>query len=261
MSFLSVVKVELIKLYHKRITLLLLLFFIPSILFGAGMAFGFSFFVSDGGGGGVDAVGKSMSGIRFAVNMLEQSKYIIFLVIIILAAVSLSGELENGQIKSEITRVCSRCRIFAAKYTALLVIVYGIIAAVILWSLLIYMFFVNNTSFASGRLYDEFLWNHISYVLFVMLGIAFSMAVTFFLGTMLKTFPCFAISYIFWFMSLYSDFIKKLKLLFPCNMPAYLLENAGSGFNSLPYGVLYFCYCVCFIICGCVIFKARDIKF
>ena len=103
MSFLSVTKVEFTKLLRKRISLLLLLFFMPAVLFGIGMLLGLSFFVSDGGGGGVDAVEKSLSGIGFAVTIMEQSKYIIFLVIIILTAFTLSGELENGQIKSEIS--------------------------------------------------------------------------------------------------------------------------------------------------------------
>ncbi len=58
MSFINVMKVELVKLYHKRISMLLLLFFVPAVLFGAGMGFGLSFFVADGGGSGVEAVGK-----------------------------------------------------------------------------------------------------------------------------------------------------------------------------------------------------------
>ena len=119
MSFLSVTKVEFTKLLRKRISLLLLLFFMPAVLFGIGMLLGLSFFVSDGGGGGVDAVEKSLSGIGFAVTIMEQSKYIISLVIIILAAFTLSGELENGQIKSEIIRICSRSKIVVAKYVAL----------------------------------------------------------------------------------------------------------------------------------------------
>ena len=74
MSFLSVIKVEFIKLLRKRISLLLLLFFVPAVLFGIGMLLGLSFFVSDGGGGGVDAVEKSLSGIGFAVTIMEQSR-------------------------------------------------------------------------------------------------------------------------------------------------------------------------------------------
>ena len=127
MSFLSVTKVEFTKLLRKRISLLLLLFFMPAVLFGIGMLLGLSFFVSDGGGGGVDAVEKSLSGIGFAVTIMEQSKYIIFLVIIILAAFTLSGELENGQIKSEIIRICSRSKIVVAKYVALSMLILGAI--------------------------------------------------------------------------------------------------------------------------------------
>ena len=120
MSLASVVKVELVKLSRKKTTRLLLLLFAPSVLFGVGMSLGLSFFVSDGAGGGVDAVGGAMAGLGFAVSMMEQSDFILFLVAIILASLSLSGELENGQIKSEIIRVCGRWKIVLAKYIALL---------------------------------------------------------------------------------------------------------------------------------------------
>jgi len=260
MSFISVVKVELIKLYHKRISLLLFLFFVPAVLFGGGMALGLSFFVSDGGNGGVNAVGASLTGMGFAVNMLEQSKYIIFLVIIILAATSMAGELENGQIKSEIMKICSRSKIIIAKYVALFLLVCGVILVSLLWSLFIYVLCVRENVLASGFMYDELLMEQIGYVLFTMLGVALAMAVTFLFGTKLKTFPCFAVSYIFWFISLYSDFIEKVKLLIPYNMPNYLLENIKAEFNSIPYAGLYVGYCLSFLVCACLIFKLSDIK-
>lgn len=260
MSFFSVVKVELLKLYHKKTSLLLLLLLVPSVLFGIGMACGLSFFVSDGGSGGVDAIDSSLSAIGFAVNMMEQSKYVLFLVIIILAALSFSGELENGQIKSEIIRICGRSKILLAKYTALLMLVYGAVFITYVWSLLIYAILVSRTDFASGLFCDEFIFSQIGYTLFVMIGIASAMAVTFFLGTKLKTFPCFAISYILWFVSLYTDFIGKLKLLIPYNMPTYILEDAQAQFNSVPYGVLYMGYSMIFLILACVIFKRSDVK-
>ena len=179
MSFFSVVKVEFVKLLRKRISFLLLLFFAPAILFGVGMSLGLSFFVADGGGGGVDAVAKSLSGIGFAVNMMEQSKYIVFLVIIILAAFSLSSELENGQIKSELIRVCSRSKIVSAKYLALFLLITGTFLLSLLWQLLIYAVLVSKTEFASGMLFDELLWAQIGYIGFTLLGIGNGLAVTF----------------------------------------------------------------------------------
>ncbi|WP_310604760.1 hypothetical protein [Anaerosporobacter sp.] len=259
MSFLAVVKVELAKLYHKKLSLLLLLFLIPAILFGVGMSMGLSFFVSDGSSG-VNAVEMSLSGMGFAVDMLEQSKYIIFLVIIILAAFSLAGELENGQIKSEIIRICNRRKILIAKFVALLILVYGVIILSLLWSLLIYAVFVRNTKFASGVLYDGLIAVHMRYVGFMILGIATAIATTFLLGTKIKTFPCFAMSYIVWFASLYTDFIEKVKLLIPYNMPGVVLENVEMIRNTLPYACLYVSYLVLFLGVSCVIFGKNDIK-
>ena len=260
MSFFLVLKAEFVKLMHKRISLLLLLLFVPTILFGVGMSLGFSFFVSDGGGGGVEAVGSSLSGIGFAVNMMEQSKYIIFLVIIILAASSLSGELENGQIKSEIIRVCSRIKILTAKFVSLLIVVYGAILFSLLWSLLIYAMFVSRTEYASGLLFDELVLAHIGYIFFMILGVSTAISVTFLFGVKLKMFPCFAISYIVWFASLYTDFMGNIKLLIPYNMPNHFLVNSDKVEDIFMYILLYIGYCMMFQIVSCIILKKIDIK-
>ena len=260
MSFLLVLKAEFAKLMHKRISLLLLLLFVPAVLFGVGMLSGISFFVSDGGGGGVEAVGSSLSGLGFAVNMMEQSKYIIFLVVIILSASTLSGELENGQIKSEIIRVCSRGKIVIAKFVSLIIVVYAAILLSLLWSLLIYALFVSGTEYASGLLFDELVLAHSGYILFMILGVGTAMSVTFLLGVKLKMFPCFAVSYIVWFASLYTDFMGKVKLLIPYNMPNYFLENQHKLGNAFMYILLYVAYCLAFQIVSCIVLKKSDIK-
>lgn len=260
MSFLSVIKVEFIKLLRKRISLLLLLFFVPAVLFGIGMLLGLSFFVSDGGGGGVDAVEKSLSGIGFAVTIMEQSKYINSLISIILAAFTLSGELENGQIKSEIIRICSRSKIVAAKYVALFILILGAILLSLIWSLLIYAMFVSKTEFANGLLFDRLAQTQIGYIAFTILGIATELAVTFLLGVKLKTFPCFAISYIVWFASLYTDFMGKIKLLIPYNMPNHYLEHTGAAENGFAYAALYISYCLVFLTFSTVILRGSEIK-
>lgn len=260
MLFLSIVKVEFMKLVRKRISFLLMLFFVPAILFGIGMRLGLSFFVSDGGGGGVDAVGKSLSGMGFAVNMMEQSKYIMFLVIIILAAFTLSGELENGQIKSEIIRICSRSKIVIAKYIALFMLILGSVLLSLLWSLLIYKVFVSKTDFANGLLFDGLIQAQIGYVGFTILGIGTGLAVTFLFSVKLNTFACFAVSYIVWFASLYTDFMGKVKLLIPYNMPNYYLENIGVAVNCFAYAALYISYCLAFLTLSVIILQASEIK-
>ncbi len=259
MSFFEIVRVELIKLLKKRISLLLLLFLVPSVLFGVGMSLGLSFFVSDGDTG-VEAVGESLSGFGFAVNMLEQGKFVIFLVVIILAAYMLSGELENGQLKQEIIRICGRKRIVTAKYIALLLLVFAGIITNLLWSLFIYGIFVGGTNFGNGQLYDEFIVTHMGYVFFSLLGIGVVVGVTFLFGTRLKTFPCFAVSYIVWFASLYTEFSERIKLLIPYNMPNFILENAGVGINYGKYVGVYAGYCIVFVLASGVIIRASDIK-
>lgn len=260
MSFFLVFKAEFAKLIYKRSSLLLLLLFIPTILFGVGMSLGLSFFVSDGSGGGVEAVGTSLSGIAFAVNMMEQSKYIIFLVIIILAASTLSGELENGQMKSEIIRICSRAKIITAKFFSLLSVVYGAFLLSLLWSLLIYAVFVSKTEYASGLLVDELVSAHIGYIFFMILGISVTISVTFLFGVKLKMFPCFASSYIIWFASLYTDFMGNIKLLIPYNMPNYFWESVGNVDDVFWYVLLYIGYCIVFQIVSCIVLNKIDIR-
>lgn len=257
MSLASVVKVELVKLSRKKTTRLLLLLFAPSVLFGVGMSLGLSFFVSDGAGGGVDAVGGAMAGLGFAVSMMEQSDFILFLVAIILASLSLSGELENGQIKSQIIRVCGRWKIVLAKYIALLSCILGTLLLSILWSILIYALLLRGTGFASGLLFDSMSPAQLGYILFTALGIATVTAFTFLLGTRMKSFPGFSISYILWFASLYTDFMGKVKYLIPYNMPGHILETADIPW---PYALLYVGYVILLLTVSSVLFAKRDIQ-
>jgi ABC-type transport system involved in multi-copper enzyme maturation permease subunit len=260
MPFLSVVKIELVKLYHKRTTLLLLLLFLVPALFGIGMAAGLSFFVSDGSDGGVVAVANGLSGMGFTVDMLGQSKYILFLVVIILAAISFSSELENGQMKSAVTRICSRVKILTAKYMALLIVVSLTLLLFVFWSLLLYMALVIRTSYASGQIFDRQLSSQIGYLLFQWLAAAVMIGVTFLMGVKLKTFPCFAISYIIWFASLYSDFMENIKLLFPNNMPDFVLKNAADIQFALSYAAVYTGYCFVLLLLTAALFRRMDIK-
>ncbi len=260
MPFLSVVKIELLKLYHKRTTLLLLLLFLVPALFGVGMAAGLSFFVSDGSDGGVDAVANSLSGMGFTVDMLGQSKYILFLVVIILAAISFSGELENGQMKSAVTRICSRIKILTAKYTALLIVVSMTLLLFVFWSLLLYVLLVIRTSYASGQIFDRQLLSQIEYLLFQWFAVAVMIGFTFLTGAKLKTFPCFAISYIVWFASLYSDFMENIRLMFPNNMPDFVLKNTTDITFALFYAAVYMGYCLVLSLLTAVLFRRMDIK-
>lgn len=259
-SFLLVLKAELAKIAYKRISLLLLLLFAPSLLFGIGMSLGLSFLASDGGGGSVEVVESALSAVGFAVNMMEQGKYIIFLVVIILAASSLAGEVENGQIKNEILLVCSRTKIMIAKHVALVSVVSVAVLFSVLWSVLIYVVFVDGTEYANGLIFDALLPVHMGYIFFVIVGIGTVVSVTFLLGVKLKLFSCFAVSYIVWFASLYTDFMGKIKLFIPYNMPNAFLEQAGNAEWYQGYIFLYIGYCIMLQIVSCIIFNKAEIK-
>lgn len=257
MSLFSIIQVELGKLLHKKTTLLSALNFVIPLLFGIGMISGFSFFVGEG----VDAVSQELSAMDFTVNMFGQSKYLLFFVAIILAAISVASEIENGQMKSEVIRVCSRAKILLAKYFALLIILGAVMLLFIIWCLAIYtVMLLVNSPYASGAFFGQILREQIYYIILMFIGIAVAVSATMLLGLKLKTFPCFAISYIGWFISLYSDFFGSLKLFIPYNLPDYALEQAGNAVSLLPYTGLFLGYCGVLIALAVVLFQRMDIK-
>jgi len=260
MSLFSNIKIELIKLYHKKSSLLLLLLLALPLFFGIGMMFGASFFVSDGSEGGVDAVSSGLSAIEFSANMLGQAKYVLFLVVIILAAISFAGEIENGQIKSEITRICARWKILLSKYFALIIVTALALIVFLLWTILIYYSMLRGSAYSNGTFWGAYGAAQIKYMVFMFIGAAVSIASTFILGLKLKTFPCFALSYILWFVSLYTDFFEQIKMLIPINIPDVILERASEGFSTLPYTGLFLAYCLVILILSAFIFERMDIR-
>lgn len=257
MSLFSVVKLELLKLLYRKTTLLSALNFANPLIFGIGMIFGLSFLVVED----VYAVSRGLSAMDFTVEMLGQTKYLMFFVAIILAAISVASELENGQMKLGVIRICSRSKILIAKYLALLFVLGSLLLLFILWSLMIYLFMlICNSPFANGNFFSGILREQIYFIFFTFVGVAISVAATILFGLKLKTFPCFAVSYITWFTSLYSDFFKGLRLFIPNNLPDYALEQAGNAVNFLPYAALFTVYCVVMIAVSVVIFQRMDIK-
>jgi len=97
-------------------------------------------------------------------------------------------------------------------------------------------------------------------MVFMFIGAAVSIASTFILGLKLKTFPCFALSYILWFVSLYTDFFEQIKMLIPINIPDVILERASEGFSTLPYTGLFLAYCLVILILSAFIFERMDIR-
>ena len=259
MAFFLIVKIELTKLLYKKTSLLLLINFLLPLIYGIGAALGASFIVTDGGTGSIDVVANGLTAMGFTVNMLGQIKYILFMVVIILSAISLAGELENGQIKSEIIRVCSRPKILLAKYISLLVAMLIVFILFIVWSLGIYYLLLSSSPYANGVFSDGQLPVQLQNIIFSFIGVAVASSITIALGLKLKVFACFAISYIMWFVSLYSDFFGNIKRLIPYNWPDYVLETPN-GTNALLYGGLFVGYCIVILALSAFVFRRMDIK-
>lgn len=255
MSFYSVLAVEITKLFKKKSTLLLLLNFIIPLLYGIGAFAGASFIIVDD----VEAVATGLSAMEFSVNMLGNVKYILFMTVIILAAVSFSGELENGQMKSAILRICSRTRILLAKYLSLLLFALVSLLLFIAWALVVYYTLFVHSAYASGLFSGEALADQLYYMLFTYIGMAVVSAFTILLGTKGRVFFSFALSYILWFASLYSDFFSGIKLYITYNWPDHIIETQDSA-QAMPYACTFAGYCVALIIMSVIIFRRKDIK-
>lgn len=256
MSYISLVKVELIKLLHKRTTLLVFLNFLIPLFFGIGMLCGLTFYVAED----VYAVSSGLSALGFTVDMLGKSKYILYFVAIIISAISFAGELEKGQMKSEVLRICSRFKILIAKYTALLIALAIMVILFVLWSMIVYYLLLRNGAYSSGEFTGPFVREQLYSLLFTFLGTAVATAITILLGVKLKMFSCFTIAYIIWFVGLYTDFFGRLRLLIPYNLPEYTLEQAGQAMSFMPYVLLFIAYCCVLIAVSVIVFQRMDIK-
>jgi len=256
----TTLKMELYKLFKKKTTYLLCINYLVPIIFGIGMFAQVSFLVSDGTDSFDIISTQGISGLEFINNMMTQAHYITVFILVVISSLAFSGEVECKQIDLYVVRICNRGKIILAKFLALtfLQVLYYMIFSII--SLVIYIFFVNQSKYGNGMIYDS---NHMQYILSFLirfLGVMSITALNIFIGMKTKSFPCFAATYIIWFITKYINFFDNIKLFIPDNFAEYILSNKANDFQIVLYAGLFLIYTILSLIISIISFTKKDLK-
>lgn len=259
MGFCRILKLDIYKLVKKKTTYLLFLTLLIPLIFGVGMSAQVSFLVNDGGNSFDVISDKGISALQFTANMLSQSTYVVYLIVIIIASMAVANELETGQIRLYIVRICTRPKMVISKILSLFLLIAGYMVIYSLFSIVIYYLFVSGTKYGNGALASDSL-NSVLYLLVTFVGIIVVTGITVLLGMVLKTFHCFAVAYLVWFVAKYLSFFDKFKLVAPDNCADVIMANGISTTELLKWLVIYLVYIVVSLLVACYVFTHKDIK-
>ncbi len=242
MGLSQIFKIEVFKLSRKKTTLLLLCFNIMPVFYAIGMKLGILYVVNDGQNDISIMSTTDTSLFDFFSNMWSMSLYIIYFCVIVIASVSLANEREHGHFGIESIRICSRFKMIIIKFFALAF--YIIIATLIFLVVctLSYYILVRGTTYYNGLILGNNYIKVAGYFMLSLLAIFFMNALTMLLGTYLKTFSCFAISYLVWIILKYVAFWDIIKLFIPDSMAEETLKYGIRLSDASRYMVVIFLY-------------------
>lgn len=259
MYFRKILLLELFKLMKKKTTYLLLITLFVPLIFGIGMSAQISFLVTDGGSS-IDVISDTrISALQFTANMLSQSTYIVYLIIIIIVSMVVANEFEVGQIRLYAVRIGNRFGMVLAKVLSLVILTMVYIVIYSLTSIGIYYLLVAESKYGNG----EFLsggQQSVLYLVVTTVGIIVMVAITLLLGMFLKTFSCFAVSYLIWFGSKYLGFFDKIKLFAPDQCADVILARGMENSEILLCLGIYTVYIIATVLGACYIMKHKDMK-
>lgn len=259
MQFIRVLRMDLYKLMKKKTTYLLLLTLLVPLIFGYGMFAQISFLVTDGGSSFDVISDQGISALQFTADMLSQSTYIVYLIVIIIASMAVANEFEMGQIRLYAVRICKRSKMVLSKIVSLAILMFGYMGIYCLFSIGVYYIFVAGSKYGNGKLLPQEC-NAVLYLLVTLAGMMVVVALTVLLGSFLKTFQCFAAAYLIWFVSKYLSFFDRLKLAAPDNCADVILADGLKGTKILFWLGIYFFYMISAAAGACYIFNRKDIK-
>lgn len=248
MSIFQIGKLELYKLSKKKTTLLLLGFNIMPILYAIGMKLGILYAVSNGEQEVSIISTTNTSLFDFVSNMWSMSLYIIYFVVIVIAAVSLANERELGQLGMESIRVCSRVKMVLMKYVAMIFFTLGATGIFFIICSISYFILVRGTSYYNGEIFGSNYVQIIHYFMISLLAIFFMIALTMVLGSYLKTFSCFALSYLLWIILKYVSFWERIKLYIPDSMADTVLTQSFTAGEMSKYILIFIFYCMALLV-------------
>ncbi len=227
---------ELYKLFKKKIVWLLLIVSLLPFLYASAMYFNLSFI-------SINA--------KETFNCIDYA-YVMWNLIIILGLPTImylligsntvSSELEGGQIRMLLTRVCSRKKLLAYKFLAVSTLVAMFCIICFFTSTAAYYLFVAKTSYGNGMFLSKDTLAIISSVLLSNLEILFLIALTFLFGIRMKSYSTFLVTLgIFIVLKIFGN-VPYLKVI----MPGYI--SSFSNFSDLSSGSLLLKFAIYFIL-------------
>jgi len=161
MRFYQIYKIEMFKLMKKRVTWVLLICLVLPLFYGVSIVGNASHIMVQGE---FDAL--TFASINWNMLTMTGVPEILFALI---AANTLASELEKGQLRQLVIKVCNRQRLVIAKATALISLMFLSYIIYCLFSIAIYYIFIVQTPLGTG----EFLGDGIYSIQFVLMDLIY----------------------------------------------------------------------------------------
>lgn len=255
MKFSSLIKVEFIKLLHKRLTYVIFgILFIP-------VFYTFSVVTN------AQLLEMMSSGaLDFALaqwDLLGMTG--LFQILFSLITVGMfSSEIEKKQLHLQVFKICSRKRLVYAKASVLLMFMVACYIIYILFSLSCYYLFVVHTPYGTGEFIGEGLRQ--LGLTFIVAGLLPLMDVLIIMGTVFlfslryKTGICFMLAIGTSTLLIFMQFFPGVKYLVPAYVGRLLSYNQLSPLTAAMLCLVYFTFTVVCIILTANKFERMDLK-
>lgn len=264
MSLFQIYKMELYKMSKRKSSIILLIPSMLAVLIAFGMKSGF---VQMNAAGRTAAVSISCMDYTSLIFSMMADLDIIGILIIIIAAFELSGEIERGQIKIELLRIGRRSKIILCKYLA---VITAVICAVAIFTVIVmctYYLLVSNSKYGNG-IFSSTIKGVTDTAIFMsitckMVDYFFIISIAYLTGIFFSPFITFVITLIMMYAENYMANITSFKFMH--YMPSYMSSQIMSGKQFTDGHMTAFAACAILLISVIIgltmmIFKRQDIK-
>lgn len=231
MSLRQIYKIERFKLFKKRVTLILLVCYILPLFYGVSI-------ISNSSNVNVQGEFGVMMFTSVNWNMLAMTGVpeVFFCLI---AAHYFAAELEQGQMRTLIVRVCNRKQMIAAKALSFITLMLLFYITFILFSIVIYYLFIVHTHLASGQIWDETYFRVVLTDLIYLLQIMMVSSIVMLLGLQNKAFVSFILGTGITIIFMVLQFFPVIKYFVPFYTASAI---AYQHINNITAGMLCIAY-------------------
>ncbi len=180
---------------------------------------------------------NSLSAFDFADDMFVFGYYILVFLLSVgfIIVNSFRGEIDSGSITLLINKVCNKKKIYLSKVIAIVLFLLAFALVFIVFSILCYVIFLNNTSIASGKLLGGNYKADIIRIFSILLLYIWGALLAGLLSSKLKIFTSMGVFTVIWAMFMYLNEFEKVNFL----SPIYHLKNVIE-YTTLSSFIVYF---------------------